>query len=227
MRVAKHAIERQQRKARRKARDRRMRRIENRTQKRQRRPPAHAPFVEIADQQGRPPVRVGCRLEDRLGLLGAGMPEKPQMGSDDAQGSNLQVEIDDERATRLDARKLQLTDIGDGTLAQQQYIAVPAMPLGGKTGDRHRDEMGLAPNVFEIEKTGALTEPLVRFLKRNDIGTQFADHVGGPPRIEAAIGTDTFVDVVGGDDDIPAAHRSFAMNDRGAPLADRCDDPRR
>lgn len=81
--------------------------------------------------------------------------------------------------------------------------------------------------MLEIEQTGTLTEPLVGLLKRDDICAQLTDDIGGTTGVEAPVGADAFVDVVGGDDDIATADRGFAMNDGGASLADRSDDPRR
>src|SRR5688572_29333361 len=148
-----------------------MRRVEYRTEEAERGAFAHAPFVEVADQQRRTAGAVRRRLQKRFRLARPGMTQQTQVGGDYPQRTRLQVEIDDEGAARLDARQFQLPYVGNRTLTDKQDVAMPSVALLAERRNGNGDKMRLTAQVLEIEEPRALAESLVGLLKRDDIRT--------------------------------------------------------
>lgn len=113
-----------------------------------------------------------------------------------AQRALRQVDLGHQRAARFGAGQAHARDAGGQVLAQQQRIAVPAMP-GRHVRYRHELEARIAPHRREVEQPGAPAEALVDLLQGQDIGAEFRDHRGRTVRVEAAIRPHAFVQVPG------------------------------
>ena len=87
---------------------------------------------------------------------------------------------------------------------EQQRIAVPAMPVRLLRG-RDERQAGLLFERLEVEQALAAAETLVGLLDGDHVGVHLGDDGGDPRRLEAAVGADAFVDVVGGDDEFVVA----------------------
>ena len=156
--------------------------------------------------------------EQRLDLKQARVSEKAEVGGDHPDLAHGEVEVDDDGTARLEAGKLDLPETVDDALADEDEVAVPAVAAVA-VADPDRDETGVALDRREVEETGTVAEALVRLLDGDDVGSDLGDHRSDARRIEAPVGADALVDVVGGEDRPPALavrHRPSAA-DRARP----------
>lgn len=150
------------------------------------------------------------------------------MGGDDPERrAAFQVDVDDQRAARLQSRQRDLMDVAHQALPEQHDIAVPAMGGGIGALDGNRDEPGLLLQPGEVEQAVAGAEAFVGLLQGDDVRGDLADHLSDPAGVEAAIDADAFMDIVGGDQ-CAAGATAFAARRHGAgavlALAQRGDD---
>ena len=127
------------------------------------------------------------RIEDRLGLLHAGMPQQAKMRRDDAQRASFEIEVDHQSAPRLEPRQSQLLHPPHDTFTEKQQIAVPAVPLGVKRRHTHGHKIVLSFQPGKIEQAGPFAEAFVRLLHSDDICAKFADDMGNAVRIELLV----------------------------------------
>lgn len=91
-------VERQHRQVGRKTRHRRRQGAESIPERIERRTVAETPFIQVSHENGRAFVARFQKADQRFRLLGAGMPEKAEMGGDDPQrAAAFQIQFHDER----------------------------------------------------------------------------------------------------------------------------------
>ncbi|EGE61043.1 hypothetical protein RHECNPAF_1260019 [Rhizobium etli CNPAF512] len=215
--VGDDAVERQKRQAGGETRDCGRQLSEGGLERVERRAVAEAPLVEVAEQDGRHLVAVLYQFHQSAGLLGSIVPQQAEMRGDDAQhAALLKFELGDEGAARLQPRQPDLMHVMHQPLLEQHDIAVPAMRLG-HAGDRHRDQSRLPLQPAEVENAGALAEARIGLLQCDHVGADFMDHPAGALRVEAAVGADAFVHIIGSDQRSDAARPCLQLG-RVEPL---------
>src|SRR5579885_836733 len=97
------------------------------------------------------------------------------MSGDDAKFALAEVEFGDDRAARFESRQFQpRAAIGFRLAANQQRIAMPAMPVGRVRLDQ-KMHARLAPDRGWIKQAAAPSEAAVDLLQGDKIGGHFAD----------------------------------------------------
>ena len=137
--------------------------------------------------------------QQRLDLHDPRLPKQPEMGRHHAHRSTRQIEVRDKRAPRLKPRQRDLAQFPHHALSHEDEISVPSVsPVAA--GHRHRNEAGNPRNPVEIEQGRAVAETPVCLLKRDHVRADLGNDFRSPFRHAATIGTDAFVDIVGGKD---------------------------
>jgi hypothetical protein len=129
--------------------------------------------------------------------MGARTAKKPEMRRDDPDGAaGFQFEFGDDRASRLQSRKGDLTNVADDAASEKQNVPMPAMC---QHVSRHGDERetSLAFDAREVEQTFPVTETPVSLLQGYDVGIYFVNDPESSLGVESSVGADAFVDVVG------------------------------
>ena len=143
-------------------------------------------FIRVDDQYG-PAVRASCRNNPKCAAMIRSTPPL------------VQLDFGNECAARLEPRQVDLVHVTHRPLLEQHDIAVPAMRLGAMPATGTGIRPVSRSSRREIEHAGALAEAGVGLLQADDVGVDLVDHSADPLRIEAAVGADTFVDIIRGD----------------------------
>lgn len=78
--------------------------------------------------------------------------------------------------------------------------------------DGDGEKTALSQQTGQVDHAGPVAEPVIGFLQSNDVGADVGDDRRYPIRIEAFVGADAFVDIVGGD-----WHARLRRGTRGGP----------
>ena len=111
-----------------------------------------------------------------------------------AQAATADIQIGDQRATRLEPRQGDGLDLRHLGIAHQQEVAMPAMRGAGDV-DRDKGHSGGGMQLVKVQKPRAVAKPIVSLLQGHDIRRDLGNHGGGAGQIAAAVGPHPFVDV--------------------------------
>ena len=158
------------------------------------------PFIQVAHQDGghmrRPRVNLG---KDRSHLLTTAQAGQVKVHADNPYGFVFPDKIRDNGAARLNHR--QVDDVMLDDLYRSMHedrIAVMANRVGPRL-KRDRHIVGVRSDQVEGEGRDAFSEATVGFLKRDDVGSDFVQHIEHPIRASQPVGADPFADVVARD----------------------------
>ncbi|GEM_PF-4676211 len=126
------------------------------------------------------------------------------MRGNDAQRASGKLDIYNQCSARLPSRERNLAAGHHRSLANQQKVTAPAV-----TAVRaHRldgTQTRVLFNRMQIKKARAISKTLIDLLQRNNVRADFLDDLCCSCSVERAIKSDTFVNIVGCDQDIASA----------------------
>jgi len=164
------------------------------------------PFVEVAHQDCRHFLwALQHRVQDRTHLPFAPKPGQIEMHADNPQILFANAAFNQNRSAgfqRGDDQRPAIEDLDVG--ANQHRVAMPADALL-PGAELHRPQFSVIVEKFRRQGRFPRAETPIRFLKGNDIGTDFVNNRQDSLRAPQSVGTDGLANVVTGNPDHEAA----------------------
>ena len=119
------------------------------------------------------------------------------MGGDDAQQRTLEFYVDDHCASGLESWQTYPLDTAHNTVPREDQISMPTMAWSLREVSRRETGREFEPS--KIQEAVSAAQRAVSFLKRNQVRIDLADDFRNSTWVKYAVGTDAFVNIIGGD----------------------------